>query len=145
MGKYNFESRKIEEILKRLDELEKANNDLRKENARLKAVSPVKREVTRAIKNHDKAHELFAISEHNGKIIHDEKGFRGNFGTFYQNVFRAINPKVRKSGSRSGLMYTPVEELTDEEYEIYIQALEEVIDLVYYAKKKLEKEEIEND
>lgn len=141
MGKYNFENKKIEEILKRLDVLEKANNELRKENAALKAGTPNKREVAKAIENRDKAHELFAISEHNGEIIPDDKGFRGNFGTFYQNIFRALNPKVRKSGNRSGLMYTPVEELSESDYKIYIETLEECIDIIYYAKSKLGKDE----
>lgn len=141
MGKYNFESKKLEEILKRLEALEEANNKLRKENAALKAGTPNKREVAKAIENRDKAHELFAISEHNGEIIPDDKGFRGNFGTFYQNIFRALNPKVRKSGNRSGLIYTPVEELSESDYKIYIETLEECIDIIYYAKSKLGKDE----
>lgn len=140
MGKYNFTTQRIDEILQRLEALENANNELRKENAELrkhKQLTPG-RILTCDIKNIDTAKELLSYSAKDGELIKDEKAFKANFGVFYQNIFRALNPTVREySSGLSSIIYTPINMLTDEEYKIYLETLEAVIDTIYYAKTKM--------
>lgn len=142
MGKYNFTSQRIDEILQRLEALEKANNELRKENAELRKYKQLTpgRILTCDIKNIDTAKALFSYSTKDGELIKDEKAFKANFGVFYQNIFRALNPAVREySGKNKSecLRYTPINTLTEEEYKIYLETLEAVIDTIYYAKTKM--------
>lgn len=107
MGKYNFSAQKWAEIEQRLEALEQANNELRKENAMLRSqvtASTPDRLLSRDIGNYDKAVALFAVP--------DDKSTGNNFATFYRNIFRA-------------------------EYRIYCETLEAVIDTIYYAKMKM--------
>lgn len=145
MGKYNFTSEKFANIERRLTELEQ-------ENARLKELletsieelnkietRPV-RNISKDINNFDKAKELFSIWVKNNKIVKDETYLKNNFQTFYQNIFRAIYPYPCEDNKRQKIRYTPVNELSDEKYDIYIETLEAVIDVVYYANKKIKEE-----
>lgn len=142
MGKYNFRTQEIAEIMSRLEALEKANNELRKENAELRKYKQLTpgRILTCDIKNIDKAKELLSYSAQEGELIRDERAFKANFQVFYQNVFRVLNPCVRKYSDKrhnQGIRCTPINELTDEEYKIYLDTLEAVIDTIYYAKTKM--------
>jgi hypothetical protein len=142
MGKYNFRTQEIAEIMSRLEALEKANNELRKENAELRKYKQLTpgRTLTCDIKNIDKAKDLLSYSAQEGELIRDERAFKSNFQVFYQNVFRALNPCVRKYNNErksEGIRCTPINELTDEEYKIYLDTLEAVIDTIYYAKTKM--------
>lgn len=136
MGKYNFTAQKWAEFEQRLKALESANNDLRKENAALKAQIKPKapdRNLSRDINNYDKAGLLFGVP--------DTESIGNNFATFYRNIFRALNPKInnQKNGGYR-ISYIGTQEVTDEEYRIYVETLEAVIDTIYYAKKKMEGE-----
>jgi len=142
MGKYNFRTQEIAEIMSRLEALEKANNELRKENAELRKYKQLTpgRILTCDIKNIDAARELLSYAAKNGELVKDEKAFQGNFGVFYQNIFRVLKPCVRiykGEGKSQNIRYTPINELTDEEYKIYLETLEAVIDTIYYAKTKM--------
>lgn len=142
MGKYNFSAMKFEELEKRLEALEKSNAELRKENAvlRKREYFAKQRIISDDISNYDKAKELFGIKAENGKIVPSEDRTKSNFGVFYQNVFRALNPAVRDYKGIQSLVYTPITSLTDEEYNIHTETLEAVIDIIYYAKAKLKGE-----
>ena len=48
----------------------------------------------------------------------------------------ALNPMARDY-ERKSIVYTPISTLTDSEYQIYVETLEEVLDIVYYVHKKL--------
>ncbi len=133
MGKYNFTAQKWAEIEQRLEALEQANNELRKENAMLRSQAKDKsldRLLSRDIGNYDKAVALFAVP--------DDKTTGNNFATFYRNIFRALNPKVStfKDGE-TRVTYIGTHDVTDAEYRIYCETLEAVIDTIYYAKKKM--------
>ena len=71
MGKYNFSAMKFEEIIKRLEALEEANNELRKENAALrnKKMTTPDRVVLDNIRNADMAKELFGYKNDRGKLV----------------------------------------------------------------------------
>lgn len=78
MGKYNFSAQKWAEIEQRLEALEQANNELRKENAMLRSqakTSTPDRVLSRDIGNYDKAVALFAVP--------DDKSTGNNFATLY--------------------------------------------------------------
>ena len=133
MGKYNFSAQKWAEIEQRLEALEQANNELRKENAMLRSQAkekPLDRLLSRDIGNYDKAVALFAVP--------DDKNTGNNFATFYRNIFRALNPKVStfKDGE-TRVTYIGTNAVTDAEYRIYCETLEAVIDTIYYAKTKM--------
>ena len=145
MGKYNGNTLKLDDILSRLEALEKANNELRKENAEfrkendeLRHKSMKHRVLIDDIDNTVKARELFSYVASNGRIVKDVDGFKNNFGVFYQNIFRALNPSVRYYKKGETLIYTPVSELSDEAYKIHLETLEDIIDTIYDNKKKLE-------
>lgn len=142
MGKYNFSAMKFEELEKRLEALERSNEELKRENAVLRAAHNFNQQriISNDIKNYDKALELFGIAPKGGKIIPTPDAFKQNFQVFYQNIFRALNPTIRSNNGRENLIYTPVSALTEEEYQVYTETLEAVIDIVYYAKGKLIKE-----
>lgn len=133
MEKYNFTAQKWAEIEQRLEALEQANNELRKENAALRSQAKEKsldRVLSRDIGNYDKAIALFAVP--------DDTNTGNNFATFYRNIFRALNPKVSafKDGE-TRVTYTGTHEVTDAEYRIYCDTLEAVIDTIYYAQMKM--------
>ena len=138
MGKYNFTSEKFANIERRLTELEQENAKLKEllEESKKTETRPV-RNVANDINNFDKAKELFSIWVKDNKIVKDETYLKNNFQTFYQNLFRAIFPHPCDDNKRQKIRYTPVNELSDEEYNIYIETLEAVIDVVYYANKKI--------
>ena len=138
MGKYNFTSEKFASIERRLTELEQENAKLKEmlEETKKTDIKPV-RNVANDINNFDKAKELFSIWVKDNKIVKDETYLKNNFQTFYQNLFRAIFPHPCDDNKRQKIRYTPVNELSDEEYNIYIETLEAVIDVVYYANKKI--------
>lgn len=142
MGKYNFSAMKFEELEKRLEALEKSNAELREENAKLRKCEyfAKPRVISESISNYDKAKELFGIKAEGGKIVPCEDRTRINFGVFYQNIFRALYPAVRDYNGKQSIVYTPITSLTDEEYKVHTEALEAVIDIIYYAKGKLEGE-----
>ena len=145
MGKYNGNTLKLDDILSRLEALEKANNELRKENAEFKKENDELRHKSMKhrvliddINNSDKARELFSYAASNGKVVKDVDGFKNNFGVFYQNIFRALNPSIRYYKKGETLIYTPISELSEEAYSIHLEALEDIIDIIYDNKKELE-------
>ena len=127
------------EILSRLDKLEKDNAELRRENAELRKNNlKHNRILIDDICNPSKARDLFnLVPDNNGNIIQSADNFKSNFGVFYQNIFRALNPSVRRYNGRRTLTYTPINELTDNEYDIHIKVLEDVLEVVHHYKKKL--------
>ena len=139
MGKYNFSAAKFDEILARLDTLEQRNVELAAENARLKAIRNIMpvRIVIDDIGNSESAKQLFSVASHDNEIIKDQKSFKANFQIFYQNIFRALNPYPRIYKNRETITYTPINTLSEEEYQIHIQTLEAIIDTIFYAKQKL--------
>lgn len=142
MAKWDFSIEQYNKIMARLDDLERTNQELRAENAELRRCGSViaSRFPLKDINNADKARELFEIAPSNGKIVKSSESFKRNFQVFYQNIFRALNPKARVNSGNESIVYTPINTLTSEEYQISIEALEAVIDVVYYAKQKLNKE-----
>lgn len=142
MGKYNFTSEKFANIERRLTELEQENAKLKEllEETKKTETRPM-RNVANDINNFDKAKELFSIWVKDNKIVKDETYLKNNFQTFYQNLFRAIYPYPCDDNKRQKIRYTPVNDLSEEEYGVYIETLEAVIDVVYYANKKIKEEE----
>ena len=146
MGKWDFSIDQYNRIMARLDELERTNNELRAENAELRRCGSIitSRLPLKDINNSEKARELFEVAPVKGKIVKSSDMFKSNFQTFYQNVFRALNPAVRAKGENETIVYTPINTLTAEEYQISIEALEAVIDVIFYAKQKMKKGGKEN-
>lgn len=145
MGKYNFTAQKWAEFEQRLKALEQANDALRAENATLRQNIPQVAEPLRLlsadISNYDKATELFGIDVENDELVADTAATRKNFATFYQNIFRALNPRVyAKEGHSSRIVYVGINDVTPEQYQVYVECLEACIDTIYYAKKKLKKD-----
>lgn len=145
MGKYNFSAQKWAEFEKRLESLEKANNDLRKENAELRkaAAPPKKRRIfTDDMKNGESARKLFGFKPTvDGRVVRCPDEFHSNFNTFYQNLFRAMDPcaMVKTNGGKPVLRYKPIMDLPESEYDVYVEVLDEVICTLSYGKAKLEK------
>lgn len=141
MGKYNFSAQRFEEIMQRLEALEQANNELRKENAKLRQQVPVMRNLIKNINNADKAIELLSIDVKDGKVIKSELKFDARFKTLYQNLFKLILPTcyIDPKTNDNRLQYKFFEKLTEEEYNVYVEVFEAVIDTLYYAKQKLQK------
>jgi hypothetical protein len=129
----------IQEILDRLEKLEKENEKLRKENNVLsnKASNSKTRMLTKDISNYEDAKKLFGITVRNGKIMRDDNDLHNNFSVFYQNIFRALNPKVRVYNGKETLTYTPISTLTDAEYKIYCTVLEDTIAIINSYQKEL--------
>jgi len=146
MGKWDFSIDQYNRIMARLDELERTNNELRAENAELRRCGSIitSRLPLKDINNSEKARELFEVAPVKGEIVKSSDMFKSNFQTFYQNVFRALNPAVRQKGENETIVYTPINTLTGEEYQISIEALEAVIDVIFYAKQKMKKGGKEN-
>lgn len=140
MGKYNFSAMKFEEIERRLEALEQSNERLKSENAALRAANNFNqaRIISSDIKNYDMAQELFGIAPQNGEITCCPQAVKKNFQTFYQNIFRAVRPTIRSYNGGETLVYTPISTLSESEYQIYVETLEAVIDIVYYAKNKMQ-------
>ena len=147
MGKYNFSAMKFDEIMKRLEALEEANNNLRKENARLRNQVPSKRSLLKDINNSDKAIELLSVDVKDGQVIHSEARMDARFKTLYQNIFKLILPVcyIDPRTRDNRLQYKFFDELTDDEYRVYVETFEAVIDTLYYAKQKLMKGGTENE
>ena len=145
MGKYNFSAQKWAEFEKRLESLEKANNDLRKENAELrKAAAPPrkKRILMSDMKNGESAKRLFCFkATADERVIKCPDEFNNNFNTFYQNLFRAMDPcaGTRIKGHNPALRYKPIMDLPEAEYDVYVEVLDEVVCTLSYGKAKLEK------
>lgn len=144
MGKYNFSAQRFMEIEKRLAELEKANEELRAENASLrkpKKPSHKDRGVMNNIKNTAQARVLFDVEAKNGKVIISKNKFKENLSVFYQNIGRVLDPSVRKRNnnakSAEALSYTPLTEITDEEFDIYMSVIDQCIEAIAYGKTQL--------
>lgn len=138
MGTYNFD-----EIMKRIKALEEVNSNLLKENARLRNQVPGKRNLLKDINNTDKAVELLSVDVKEGHVIYSKKKMDARFKTLYQNIFRLILPVcyIDPRTNDNRLQYKFFNELTDNEYRVYVETFEAVIDTLYYAKQKLIKEE----
>lgn len=147
MGKYNFSAMKFEEIMKRLEALEEANNNLRKENARLRSQVPSKRSLLKGINNSDKAIELLSVDVKDGQVIQSEAKMDARFKTLYQNVFKLIMPTcyIDPRTKDNRLQYKFFDELTDDQHKVYVETFEAVVDTLYYAKQKLTKGGFENE
>lgn len=152
--KVTAEVNSIEGLLKRLKFLEELNDNLTRDNERLevekmqlaKQVSVLSedgtefrkpRVLSKDISNYDKAEELFSLKAVNDTIISDANSMHNNFGVFYQNIFRALNPTTRCYNGKQSLIYTPINQLSDEEYNIYCTVLEDVIEVIYNYKKQI--------
>ena len=129
----------LSDILSRLDALESENERLRKENALLnnKVVPTKTRMLTKDISNYEDAKKLFGLTAKNGKILKSEEDLHNNFCVFYQNIFRALNPQVRVYNGKETLTYTPISNLTNEEYKIYCTVLEDVVAIIHSYQKQL--------
>lgn len=142
MGKNNFTS--YADVMNRLEMLEKKCEELRKENASLRIAQNLRqpRNLFRDIANQDKAKELFGIAAIAGKVQRDDTNLKQNFETFYKNVFKILNPNYYYNEKKKSetITYTATSSLTDEEYQIYVETLEAVIDVIYYAQKKMKGE-----
>ena len=141
MGKNNFTS--YQDIVNRLEQLERECKELRRENAELRLTNAKRsRYLFSNISNVDKARKLFGITAIGGKVVEDETNLKQNFETFYKNVFKILNPCYYYNDKKmsASIVYTPTSTLTDEEYQIYVETLEAIIDVIYYAQKKMKGE-----
>lgn len=144
-GRFDFSAMGFEELVKRLDALEAANEELRKENRKLRESLPDKRLLLKDMVNGNKAIDLFSVDITNDGQLYkttDMDTAKKNFVTFYQNVFRALNPEVRpsKTGKNGyALTYKGFTDISDEDYKVYIDTIDACVDIIYYAKQKIEK------
>ena len=123
-----------------MDELQR----LREENARLKnellALSRCSRKsILTSLSNRDKCIALFGVRANNELLCKDISNTDNNLNTFYCNIFRALNPvaKIKAKSNTDYISYIPLNELDNNDYSVYIETLESVIDTIYYAKAKL--------
>jgi len=141
MGKYNFSTQKIAELEKRIAEMEARNHELEKmiseSGLGLLHNKKKRRIITKDIEKLEYAKKLFCVKIENDNRDSSEI-FKSNFQVFYQNIFRALDPDTRKD-NRPGLTYKPVNELTDKEYEVYINCLDACLEIVSYSQDKLRK------
>jgi hypothetical protein len=146
MGKYNFSAQKFAELERRLEALEAANNELHKENAQLRAKFPAdpvpQRCLRNSISNYDKVRELCGYAAKNGELVKtdDETIIGHNFTVFYQNVARIVaqvcyfEEKMKKSRIRG----QNIADFSNNDYTVFAETVEAVVDTLYYAKKKME-------
>ena len=139
MGKNNFNS--YEDVCRRLTELEKLCTELKEENRMLKSCRNLghERTIKRDIQHRDMLKRLFAIAPtDDGAIIANEEAERANFSVFYQNIYRALEPTVREHKGKYSLKMRNISDLSEEEYKIYLDTLDSCIEIIYYAKRKLQ-------
>lgn len=145
MGKYNFSAAKFAEIEKRLADLEMQNAKLLAENRSLNSMIAKKnpeRNLYREVKDSSKISSLFGFSADGGilKPTGDQAKTHNNFQTFYTNILRALKPFVReKITGQAGyrIVGTPINELSDKEWEIVVETMDAIIDTIFYAKVKM--------
>lgn len=139
MSRNNFTS--YEDVCRRLTELEKLCTELKEENRMLKSCRNLGHEriIKRDIQHNDMLKRLFAIAATaNGEVEANEEAERTNFCVFYQNIFRALEPTVREHRGKYSLKMRNIGDLTEDEYKIYIDTLDSCIEIIYYAKRKLQ-------
>lgn len=144
MGKYNFN-------YERVQNLEKENAELRQ---RLEALEKLmgnqvrRREVISQL-DRDKVQSIFGIEIDNGKLKQTAQGKKINeyFSTFYSNVARLLIPKVyippHSTSNKYKLAAIPCEELNDEEFAVVVETMQSIVDILDYAKKKLNRSDNE--
>lgn len=141
MGKYNFSTQKIADLEKRIAEMERRNHELERKlsecSVGLVINKKKRRLITQDINNKFEAKRLFCV-----KFKNDNRDpadiFKSNFHTFYQNIFRALDPVERKDDKRSGVVCKAVNELSEEEYKIYIDVLDSCIKTIDNGRTMLE-------
>lgn len=149
MGKYNFNYEK-------LNVLEKENADLRASNAQLcarlekleKMFEHTAQGGKRTIPPHldqEKYTALFGLKiTGTGELRRTDSLTQMSnwFAAFRQNILRVLFPAVSTSGGQNRsfrLICRDLESLTEDEFEIVIETFQSVIDLLFYAKGKLDK------
>lgn len=163
MGKWNFDyneriksleaenkslKAQYEGVIKHVERLTGKIDKLESEKAALskKAIQPEKKSFARHIDNLEKVENLFGVvATYRGEIeITDDSYERcNNFQTFVKNLMRAIKPKAVKGEKKTNgeqrynLRGTTAHELTDEEFTICCDAINDIVDICYAAKEKI--------
>ncbi len=96
---------------------------------------------TRAFEvDYDKLIKLFGYKNVNGKLerTDDDYSIRCNYTTFMTNVVRAVMPYPRYSSKGTLITNVPMKYMTDEEYNLMDEFVNEAIDRCIEVKNKID-------
>lgn len=163
MGKYNFSAGKFDEILQRLEALERSNEqikaknqELANENAQLKAALAIKPQSQYGVKqrmliplmDREKYNYLFNydVDVVTGDIIKATEERKAiNFQNLQRYVFQVLKPVGRTTNGQKNkfyLKYPNMYELNEIEWECAVDAMKLILDDLYMCKKTLNNEKI---
>lgn len=157
MGKYGFDNfKRLDELEKKMAELLITNQRIINENAQLKAALAVqpksqfsnKSRSLAPLMDKEKYNYLFNYNcnPETGEIIDaDSERLLNNFTNLVRYILQSLKPTPRCTSGQKNKFYVKypnLYELNDEQFSIVTDAIRDIVDTMYIAKKSLNGERI---
>lgn len=149
MGKYNFDNSRLQELEKRVQQLEVQNRVLTNENNKMKAyigtksTHSVNERALAKMVDKDTYNELFNfdVDPKTGAIINaSSERMNTNFTNLYRNILTVIKPVGKCTNGQKNRFYIKsphLYELTNYEFEVLKNLIDEVMQKLLESKQKM--------